>query len=160
MAEARVALVGTERQAVPDARALGAVDPNEPIEVSVLVRPQTADESLDERLARGAPPLSREDYAARYGASAHDLAAVQHFARSHNLAVVEADAGRRTVVLRGSASAMSSAFGVRLQRFVAADGTTFRAHDGPIYVVPELDGIVQTVLGLDSRPVAQPRPNR
>jgi kumamolisin len=160
VAEARVALAGTERQAVPDARPLGAVDPTEPMEVSVLVRPKASAESLDERLARGAPPLSREEFAAQYGASADDLAAVQQFAQSHGLQVVEADAARRTVVLRGSAAAMDSAFGVQLQRFAAADGSTFQSHDGPIYVAPELNGVVQTVLGLDTRPAAQTPPNR
>ena len=159
MAEARVALAGTEHQAVPDARPLGAVDPNESIEVSVLVRPKAPLESIDERLARGAPPLSREEFAAQYGASERDLAAVEQFAQSHGLQVVEADSARRTVVLRGTAAAMNSAFGVELRQFAAADGSTFRSHDGPIYVAPELDGVVQTVLGLDTRPAAQPRPN-
>jgi kumamolisin len=155
VAEARVALPGTERQAPPDARALGQVEPAEPVEVSVLLQPRAALGDLDARLARGDPPLSREAFAATYGADPAAVAAVEHFAAEHGLQVVQSDAARRTVVLGGTAEQIGAAFGVDLQRFQSADGATFRSHSGPIYVPPALDGIVQAVLGLDTRPAAQ-----
>ncbi|MBV9168538.1 MAG: hypothetical protein JOZ81_00455 [Chloroflexi bacterium] len=160
MAEARVAVAGTEPQVQPGAHVLGAVDADEPIEVSVLVRPRASLESIDQRLARGDPPLSREQFAAQYGADASDLRAVASFAKRHGLAVVQSDAARRTVVLRGSAANVNDAFGVQLQHFSSSGGASFRAHEGPVYIPSALDGVVQAVLGLDTRPAAQSRRNR
>lgn len=148
---------GTEHLIAPDARPLGAADPAETVEASVFLRPPPGAESLEDRLARGAPPLTREEYAAQYGAVPSDIAAVEKFARAHGLEIVQSDAARRTVVLRGTVAQMNDAFGVSLQRFQAHDGSTFRSHSGPQYVPPELAGIVQAVLGLDTRPVAHRR---
>jgi len=82
-------LKGSEKAPLPNARVLGPADPQERLEVSVIVRPQ-ARAALEEehvsRLARGnrsGGPLSREAFAPAHGASAADLAAVKAFARSH-----------------------------------------------------------------------------
>lgn len=152
-----MALPGTARPAPPGTRPLGPLDPRQPLEVSVLVRPRTPLVELDERLARGEPPLSREAFAATYGADPGALAAVERFAGQHHLRVVGSDSARRMVVLRGTAADLNAAFGVDLQRFAAPDGSTFHAHAGPVHVPPELGLLVETVLGLDSRPAASRR---
>jgi kumamolisin len=157
----RYTIPGSERRAMPGARATGPVLPEERIEVSVRVRPRPGQRDLE---AGGAladqPPaerqyLSRDEFASRHGATAADIAKVKAFAKAHQLAVVEASAPRRTVVLAGSAAAMGKAFGVTLRQF-EHDGGTYRGRTGTISVPGDLAGIVEGVFGLDDRPQASP----
>jgi kumamolisin len=139
-------------------RALGEVAPEEPVEVSVLLLPRLEVdtlESLQSRLASGAPPLTREEFAARYGAAPEAIERVRAFAAAHGLDVVSASSARRTVVLRGSARQIGQAFGVRLQRYASPDGQSFHAPDREPRVPVELSGDVEAVFGLDSRRVAE-----
>lgn len=91
----RVVLPGSERSARRGSRVVGAPDPNELIEVSVLVRPRKPLASLAsaKELGASAPRqrqyLSREEFAATYGADPNDLNKIQAFAHDHNLTVVE-----------------------------------------------------------------------
>ena len=105
--------------------------------------------------------LEREEFARRFGASPEDIARVKGFANAHGLAVVQADAARRTVVLSGTVAQFNEAFGVDLQRF-EHDGGSYRGRTGPVHLPDELNGIVEAVLGLDNRPQARaqfrPRP--
>ena len=131
---------------------IGAVEPSVALEVTVLVRPRQSLENLE-----GQPVMSREEFAASYGADPDDLARVEAFARSHGLEVVESSQARRSVTLRGTVRAFSDAFGVQLRRYRDASGQTFRAANGPVFVPTELAGKVQGVFGFDDRPVARPR---
>ncbi|HTB68231.1 MAG TPA: S53 family peptidase [Steroidobacteraceae bacterium] len=152
-------LTGSERSALPNARALGPADQHERLEVSVIVRPQ-AREVLEAQVARLARadrsdgPLSREDFAAAHGASATDLAAVKAFAQLHGLSVVQEHAARRTVVLSGTVAQFNQAFGVELKRYQYPGGT-YRGREGVIQVPEELGSIIEAVLGLDNRPQAR-----
>jgi kumamolisin len=155
-----VPLTGSEPPPAPGTQALGPVDRTEPVEVSVLLRPQRSSEELaaiiNQVTAGQRAPLSREEYAAAFGADPAELAAVERFARGQHLEVVEVSPARRTIRLAGTAAAFGAAFGVDLQRYRAADGTSFRAHSGPVRVPAELAGAVQAVLGFDTRPLASP----
>jgi kumamolisin len=152
-------LKGSERVPLPNARVLGPADPEERLEVSLIVRPQ-ARAALEEhvsRLARGdrsGGPLSREVFASAHGASAADLATVKAFARSHGLSVVQEHASRRTIVLSGSVAQFSQAFGVELRRYEYPGGT-YRGREGAIRIPEELADIIEAVLGLDNRPQAR-----
>jgi kumamolisin len=156
-----VPLMGSEPAAVPGAGPLGPVDPNEPVDVSVVLRPRRSPEELaaitDQVTAGKRAPLTREEYAAAFGADPADVAAVERFAEAQQLQVVEVSPARRTIRLAGTAAALGAAFGVDLQHYRAADGTSFRAHSGPVRVPAELAGAVQAVLGFDTRPLARPR---
>jgi kumamolisin len=157
---ARVPLAGSERSAAPGAHALGAADPTEQFEISVLVRRGNA-AAMHARASavaggeRRAGPMSRAEFARQHGAAAADFAAVQAFAHTHGLSVVGEHAGRRTLRLRGSVAQFESAFSVRLQRFTHAGGS-YRGRVGTIEIPEELQGIVEAVLGLDDRPQAKP----
>jgi kumamolisin len=153
-------LKGSERSALPDARAIGPADQHERLEVSVIVRPQARDvlEEQVSRLAqadRSAGPLSREAFAAAHGASTTDLAAVKAFALLHGLSVVQEHAARRTVVLSGTVAQFNQAFGVELKRYEYPGGT-YRGREGVIQIPEELGSIIEAVLGLDNRRQAQP----
>jgi kumamolisin len=99
--------------------------------------------------------MSREQFAANYGANPDDLAQIEAFAHQHNLTVAEISQARRTVVLSGAISALSAAFGVYLANYEHPDGN-FRGRTGPIYIPADLAGIIQGVFGFDNRPQARP----
>jgi kumamolisin len=118
---ANISLKGSERVAMPGARALAPADPDERMEVTVLVR-RRAHQDFAARVAalsaQNSPGvyLSREEFAQKHGADPADLAAVRDFATAHGLGVVQEHAGRRTVVLSGTVAQFSAAFNVQLQR--------------------------------------------
>jgi kumamolisin len=157
---ARRALEGSERSPLADSRALGPADPAERLEVTVLVR-CTDRQGLQERLRRLAQGerslkhLSRAEFARRHGASRADLDAVREFAEAHGLAVLEAHAGRRTLVLAGTVAQFNDAFDVELERY-SHPGGTYRGRKGPVRIPAQLHGIIEAVLGLDNRPQARP----
>lgn len=153
-------LVGSERQPMRGARAAGKADPAERLEVSVLLRRGNAD-ALKERVDKLAhrrdagAHLSREEFERQFRAADADIAAVKTFAAQHGLSVVDANAGRRTVVLSGAVAAFNAAFGVDLQKFTY-DGGSYRGRVGSVQLPEELRGRVEAVLGLDNRPAAKP----
>jgi kumamolisin len=156
---ANITLKGSERLAMPGARVLAPADASERLEVTVLVR-RRACEALRARAAQlsagdtSAAYLSREEFAARHGADAADLAAVRAFAAAHGLAVVLEHAARRTVMLSGTVAQFNAAFNVQLQR-MQHDSCSYRGRTGSIQLPSSLDGVVEAVLGLDSRPQAE-----
>ena len=157
----RYTIPGSERAPFADARATGKITADERIEVSVLVRPASVQRDLAGSEALGDKPpaqrhyLSRDEFALQHGAAAADIAKVAEFAKAHGLAVVESNASRRTVVLSGTAAALSEAFGTTLQQF-EHDGGTYRGRTGSLSVPTNLEGVVEGVFGLDNRPQATP----
>jgi kumamolisin len=95
-------------------------------------------------------PLSREEFAARFGADPADIARIEQFAREHQLAVVETSIPRRVVVLEGTVADLNRAFQVDLQHY-DQNGQIFRGRTGQIFVPAELSGIIAGVFGLDER---------
>jgi kumamolisin len=157
---AKIPLKGSERAEVRGARALAPTDPTERLEVTILVR-RRARQDFESRVAecvsRRAPGpfLSRDEFAKRHGADAADFAAVRAFAAAHGLAVEQEDVARRTVVLSGTVAQFSAAFDVQLHQMSHA-GRSYRGRTGAILLPADLAGIVEAVLGLDSRPQASP----
>ncbi len=157
---ARHALPGSERQPVPGARSVGRVDPAERLDVSVILRHGAVD-ALREKLRKLASGncseahVKREDFAGQFGALQQDIDAVATFAAAHGLAIVQADAARRSVVLSGTVAAFNDAFGVDLQRF-EHPGCSYRGRTGPVHLPDTLKDAVEAVLGLDNRQAARP----
>jgi kumamolisin len=157
---ARHALAGSERQPMPGARSVGQADPAERLEVSVVLRHASADALREKvrKLASGdgsEARIKREDFAGQFGAHPDDIEAVGSFAAAHGLAMVQANAARRTVVLSGTVAAFNDAFGVDLQQFEHPSGS-YRGRTGPVHLPDALKDTVEAVLGLDNRPVAKP----
>jgi kumamolisin len=155
---ANFSLEGSERRPLAGARIIAPADPKERFEVSVLVRRQ-APEELSARMADLSAGnleahLSREEFALRHGAAAADLAAVRAFAAAHQLTVVQEHAGRRTLILSGTAAQFCAAFHVQLHQY-QHDAGTYRGRSGSIQLPDELKGVVEAVLGLDNRPQAR-----
>jgi kumamolisin len=157
---ARVTLKGSERAELPGAQLIGPADPNERLEVSVLVRRRASD-ALQARVSklshgdRSAGHLSREEFARLHGAETADVAAVRAFATAHGLTVVAEHADRRTVILAGTVRQFSAAFSIELKQYSHPEGT-YRGRTGAIQLPAELGGVIEAVLGLDNRPQAKP----
>jgi kumamolisin len=153
---------GSERQALEGAKAIGPARPDERVEVTLRLRAKTpvaqalsANGAGDDTHPGQRKYLTREQFAASHGADAQDLADVAAFAKAHDLAVVDADPARRSVVLSGSARSMNAAFGVDLKQYEHASGT-YRGRTGAVSVPGDLAGVVEGVFGLDDRPAADP----
>src|SRR3954447_26916995 len=159
-----VAVDGSEREPVPDARQAGAVGADREIDVTVIVRPRAGDDLPDLEQDAGdgepVPQMSREEFAKRHGADEEDIGRVRQFAEQHGLKVAEVNEARRTVVLRGRIADMSAAFGVDLELYEHPELGTYRGRTGPVHVPPELADVVEGVFGLDDRPAAMPRLRR
>jgi kumamolisin len=152
-------LQGSERRPIDGATSVGKAEPTERLEVTVLLRRNNANDLKEHvnNLSRRQGPrqhLRREDFEKRFAADAADLSAVRDFASRHGLSVVQAHAGRRSVVLSGTVTQFNAAFEVDLQRFEHAGGS-YRGRVGSIHLPEELHGRVEAVLGLDNRPIAK-----
>lgn len=134
----------------------GDVAADEAIEVSLYLRrrdaapdPAGTPDPQQRRLAR---------HAQRAALHRDDIAQVAAFAAAHGLQVA-AEPARRLVRLSGTAAQMQRAFGTTLARYRDAGGI-FRVRTAPLFLPRELHAVVESVLGLDTRPVARPRHRR
>lgn len=157
----RTIVRGSERNAIPGARALGPVPNDERFEVTVRVRRKTPIQNLvadglhTDQLPAKRSYVTREQYAAEHGADPADLAKVVSFAQAHGLVVVETSAARRSVFLSGTANEFAAAFGTTIEHH-EHDGGTYRGRTGPLTVPADLAAIVEGVFGIDDRPIAKP----
>ena len=158
----RIALSSSARRLPKGSKVLGAADPKHEMEISVRIRAKHAAALNDsELMALGAEPpskrkyLSREEFAAKGGADAADVAKIDDFAHQHGLNVKSVHLASRTVKLTGTVKAFSAAFGVKLKR-VRHEGATYRMRTGSVLIPKQLEDIIVGVHGLDNRPVARP----
>ncbi len=141
-----VAFAPSERDA-PSAKRTGDVAPDEQIEISLYLKPRDDDAGI----------TSREDMVARRS-KAHkgDIQSVEAFAKDAGLKVTAVEPGRRLIKLAGSAKTMQAVFRTKLGLY--QDGKhEFRGRSGALHLPKDLASIVEAVLGLDTRPAAQPR---
>jgi len=132
---------------MPGSRVLGQANARGVIEVTLKLRRK---QSLPELDARPAAPLTRDELAARYGASQGDIDQVTQVMAQYGLKTVGSSVGARTVRLSGPISAMESAFNVKLFNYTHADGN-YRGRVGYLFIPDALKDIVQGVFGLDNR---------
>ena len=110
-------------------------------------------------LSPGAVParrLTRDEFERAYGASARDISAVERFAHENHLAVVESSSARKSVILRGKVKDVEGAFAVHLAHYRDGAGNLFRCRTGEISIPRPLQGIIESVHGLDNRPLTRP----
>ena len=143
------------------ARIIGPTDENEMLSVSIRLRRRTDAPPMSNISAFAATPsgqrkhMSRENYAANYGAAQSDLDQISTFARSNELQVVESSGPRRTVVLSGTAAQMNKAFMINLNNYQNAT-QSFRSYEGTVSLANEISDIVENVEGFDNRKIARP----
>ena len=108
MASKKVSIPGSERR--PAGTRVGDVPNDELVEVSVILKPKTPMEMP----RTGGAIISREEFAARYGADPRAIEQVVALALENNLKVIEIAPERRTVRLQGTAADMAQAFEVSM----------------------------------------------
>jgi kumamolisin len=146
--EKRIALAGSERSPYLGSQPVGAIQDQEVVQATIILRPKQS-------FSPAAQPLTREEFSSRGGAHDSDIALVERFAHEFHLTVVEASVPKRRIILSGTAAAMSQAFGTNLSQYrIEATGHSFRGRTGALSIPTELKDTVIAVLGLDSRPVA------
>ena len=161
--QSRVELKGSTRAALPGGKDVGPADPQQQIEVSVLLRRGSKPEDFPSaaQIAQNAAQLpsrrkylTREEFARAHGASAADLEKIREFAKQYKLKVISEDRASRTVKLSGTVGAFNQAFGANLRHYQHISGT-YRCRTGALTIPADLESIVQGVFGLDNRPQAK-----
>jgi len=133
------------------ARSAGVQNPNEPITVSVYLKPASAPPGPDQAAEELEALTAR-----RTSEHAGDVQALRDFAARNGLAVESVEPARRLVKLSGTAAQIQSAFGVDLATY-QVEGKSFRSHAASVRLPDNLADRVEAVLGLDTRPIAKPR---
>jgi kumamolisin len=130
----------------------GAANPAASLRATIVLRPR--DSGVAAALLSGKYDSTAHSVT---GADETAMQAVEAFARASGLSIEESDAAKRVVVVTGSVSQMSQAFGVTFGQFISPGGTSHLSYDGEITLPSEIAGNVIAVLGLDARPAAQSR---
>jgi kumamolisin len=149
----RIAIPGSERAPVKGATLVGPTDPQQLVEVSVILKRRKQLHLGD----LGGRHLSHGEFAAAYGADPANVDRIRAFASEHNLRVVENsdEVARRTIKLQGTVANLENAFGTTLNEYESPKGR-YRGRTGALSIPAELTDAVQAVLGLDNRGVAKP----
>ncbi len=154
--EEYVALPGSQREPMPGATRKRPCDPEESVQVTVVIRQRrlSQHEKPLEELIAGGERLTRSEYEAHYGADPKDVAEVEAFAQAHHLKVAGVDLAARTVLLSGTAAAFREAFQVDLAHYEGPQGT-YRGRTGRVHIPAHLQSVIVAVHGLDNRPQAR-----
>jgi len=156
----RVLLKSSNRNSLPGANLIGPADAAEQIQVTVRLRRGSRPNEFPSDAELGRIPLAqrnyltREDFAAKHGARAEDVAAIRTFAARTGLQIVRVEAARRTVILGGSIEAFNKAFSTE-QHLYSYQGNTYRCRTGALKIPVELQAVIEGVFGLDNRPQAK-----
>jgi kumamolisin len=151
-------LHGSEHPHPADHKHLGPAAGTEHATVTLILRRRDDGPKLrgldDFAVGSGPPPkpLSRAEFAAAHGADPKELDQVAAYARAHGLHIVETNQARRSVVVRGPIAALNQAFGITLCNYDSPHGR-YRGHQGGVTLPQALTTIVESISGLDTRPV-------
>jgi kumamolisin len=162
--KSRAIVPGSEKKALPNAKVVGKLDPNERIEITVVLRPKEGAQpgrAAALMSTSSAQPLqsrqyiSRESFAAARGADPADVNKIEGFAKGHNLTVVEASLAKRSIRLAGTIADLTAAFQPNLKK-AKMGSRVVRMRTGGLTVPAELKDIVVAVMGFDDRPAVKP----
>src|SRR5260370_12074195 len=102
-----VPLPGSERRALPNVQPAGAIDPNEQVSVTLLLRRRA---EVPSELITGPQTLSPDELAARYGADPADVELVTSTLEGLGLTVSDVHLGQRLLTVTGTVAALAPAF--------------------------------------------------
>ncbi len=130
--------------------------PDAPLTLTLHLRtrcpaPHRLQETLVDIVEGRMAPLTRAEFAAEFGASRSDIAAVRAWARGQRFRVSGVSIARRLVRITGRGSRIAAAFGCERVRF-RLDGVAWNSFTGHVYLPAELAGRVLGVFGFDERP--------
>jgi Pro-kumamolisin, activation domain len=161
-------LAGSERPRPTSHIHLGGLGPDEVVVLTIVLRRKPDSPPLPPVPLENRAFLSKQDYAATYGADPLEVEAAAAFLEAEGMRIVEAHPGRRLITIRTTAAQVRAVFGVSLERYQDTSametlplGTgqvrTHRGFDGAVSLPAELARCVTAVVGLDDRFVGAPR---
>jgi kumamolisin len=150
----RHALPKSHKNPVKGATLIGAVNPEQTIEVTIRIRPRPSTPAAEKARASG-KPLTHTQFAELFGADPADITRLEDFSHRHGLTVLEASVAERKLRLSGPAAAMQAAFGTTLKNY--SIGTLeYRGRTGTLSVTDDVRPLIEAVFGLDNRPQVRP----
>jgi kumamolisin len=133
-------------RAAPAGHRHADVAPDEAIEVSVYLKPRGQHVGVTRETMASSRAAEHES----------DIKLVEAFAKAAGLTVEAVEPGRRLIRLSGTAAQMQAAFKTSLGQY--QDGAhEFRGRSGALSLPADVAAVVESVLGLDTRPAAAPR---
>src|SRR6185437_1972629 len=151
-----VPLPDSDHRAPLNCRHIGKTSATQQITVTVILKRARP---LDLASLKGRQ-LSREEYLNAHGATQAAIDQVRTLAARHGLTLVHEDRAARRVWLRGTAQQLEQTFGVQLNDYEHTApppaGRYFHAFTGAMSVPEPESAVIETVLGLDTRPIARP----
>ena len=151
-----VPLPNSDHSAPLNCRQVGKTSATQQLTVTVVLKRA---QPLDVAALKGRQ-LSREEYLNTHGATQAAMDQVRTLAARHGLTLVHEDRAARRVWLRGTAQQLEQTFGVQLNDYEHTApppaGSYFHSFTGKISVPEPESAVIETVLGLDTRPIARP----
>lgn len=154
---ASIVWANTHTQAIPlvKAKLLGAVDPSQPLRVSVALQMQNQ-QALQDLVVQQATPgsanfnryITPAQFDASYAPSQASVSAVQAYLAAAGLTNISVEPNRLFVTASGTAGQIEAAFNTSLMRFKQKGKEVF-VNVTPAQVPQSLGGIVLSVLGLN-----------
>ena len=130
----------------------GAIDPEHPLEVTLLLRRRKA-------LAHSGRHLTRDDIEQHHSVAPADAARIRAFATRHGLTYTPHIRHHATATLTGPARAIARAFRINLAHFDHPDCRYLAPTNTPT-IPSSIEPVVEAVLGLQTRPAARRNPTR
>jgi kumamolisin len=162
----RITLSSSRRSIPRAAKVVGKVDPDQRIEVTVLLRPHAAALKGNARAKAlvamsagrtdGSDYLARDTFGSAQGAALDDIKSVEQFAHDHGLTVNHSSVAERMVKVTGTLSALTAAFGAKLKNY-RIGSVKFRGRTGTLSAPRSVADSIVGVYGFDTRPAASPR---
>jgi kumamolisin len=147
-----VALKGSVHPHPKDHKKVGPTASSDQLTVTILLRRKVGASKQPEIVGADALRPTRDQFVEARGADQAEIDKVVAFAKSAGLDVVESDAARRSVVVRGLVAAVNKAFAVQLNDYQYESGK-YRSHDGAVSLPSDVAGDIEAVVGLTNRPV-------
>jgi kumamolisin len=153
-----VRLAGSERASLPDVTDTAPLDTQERAEITLVLRRRA---ELPEEIVAGPTVLTADQLAEGYGADPADVDLVRRELGSRGLEVTAVHAATRRVKVAGTLGDLSGAFGTTLRQVSSPDPrgrgrVTHRYREGALFLPTALDGVIEGVFGLDTRPAGRP----
>jgi len=128
--------------------------------VTIALAPRDA-RGLDQLIAQHAAPISPAEFNARFAPSQATVDAIESWAAAHGLRAESVSANRELVRVSGTAAAIGTALGTRVDRFRTPSGLAYRAAVGAARLPASFGSQVAAVVGLsDLGRVNPPRVRR
>ncbi|HET6254983.1 MAG TPA: S53 family peptidase [Puia sp.] len=153
-----VPLSHSEHLHPPGHEPLGIADAGETITATLILRRNPGGEPMkgldyfQHTPLSGIRHVAHKDFAATHGANPAELRMVVDFAHAHHLEVRNANAARRSVVVRGTADQINKAFSIQLHHYRSPLGN-YHGHEGHPSLPADISKFVELIVGLDNRPV-------